>query len=105
MDKSDVIKLVKETPVRNEYKVLTTEKTEREVFCQVHTISQKEFFKAGEQGLKPQYRFTIANNADYEGEKLIIYNGKEYAVYRSFVKNTEAIELYVEEKVGINGEN
>lgn len=103
MDKSDVIKLVKETPTRNEYKVLTTIKTEREVYCQVHTISQKEFFKAGEQGLKPQFRFTIANSADYNGEKIVVYNGKEYAVYRTYIKDTEAIELYVEEKVGING--
>lgn len=102
MDKSDVIKLVKETPIRDEYKVLTVEKTEREVFCQVHSISQKEFFKAGEQGLKPQFRFTIANYADYQGEKIVVYHGVEHAVYRTYIRGTEEIELYAEEKVGLD---
>lgn len=103
MDKSDVIKLVAETPVRDGYKVLTVHKNEREVYCTVNRVTQTEFFKAGEQGLKPQYRFTIANTEDYQGEKVVVYRGKEYAVYRSYVKNTEAVELYVEEKVGVNG--
>ena len=106
MDKSDVIKLVKETPYRNEYGVLIPETSEREVFCNVKAINQNEFFKAGEIGLKPQFKFIIANAEDYEGEKLVIYQDKQYSIYRTYIKTTEAIELYVEEKVGVkNGTN
>ena len=40
---------------------------------------------------------------DYEDESIIEYNGKRYAVYRTFFSKTDTIELYVERKGGTNG--
>ena len=100
MDRSDVVFLIKETFDRDEYGVLKSEKTEREVFCNIGSISQKEFYRAGEQGLKPQYKITLSNAADYEGEELLKLHNKEYVIYRTYINKTEAIELYVTEKIG-----
>lgn len=40
---------------------------------------------------------------DYNGEKLVEYNGETYAVYRTYLAKNDTIELYVERKGGTNG--
>jgi hypothetical protein len=40
---------------------------------------------------------------DYNGEKLLVYNGQTYSIYRTFQGNTDIVELYVERKGGTNG--
>ena len=41
--------------------------------------------------------------ADYAGESVIEYEGKTYAVYRTYRTDADYIELYVERKGGTNG--
>ena len=40
---------------------------------------------------------------DYNGEKLLSYNGQTYSVYRTYQGKNDTIELYVERKGGTNG--
>jgi hypothetical protein len=43
---------------------------------------------------------------DYEGEKLLEYNGKEYSIYRTYCPHdSDDIELYVERKTGTDGKD
>lgn len=77
--------------------------TPRGVFVQMKSVTRTEFFDGGRNGLNPAYQFTIFN-ADYNGEKVIEYNGEQYGVYRTYVANTDYIELYVERKGGLNVE-
>lgn len=104
MDRSTVIKLIAETKTKNEYGVFETQTTSREVYAQVQSITRAEFFDAGRNGLNPEFEFTMFFG-DYEGEKLVEYNGNTYAVYRTYQGRNDTIELYVERKGGTNGSN
>lgn len=102
MDRSEVITLVSERKTQNDFGVWETTKTSRDVFCQVDSVTRSEFFEAGRNGLNPEFRFTMFAG-DYEGEQIVIYKGKSYGVYRTYIGRTDDIELYVERKGGTNG--
>lgn len=76
--------------------------TEREVYCQVDSISASEFFNAGRNGLNPSFRMSMFDG-DYFGETMLIYKGATYAIYRTYRRRDDVIELYVERKGGTNG--
>lgn len=102
MDRSDVITLIKETNVKNQYGVYEATTQSREIFCQVRSVTRTEFFEAGRNGINPEYQFTVFAD-DYEGEKTVVYRGKAYGVYRTYQSRTDTLELYVERKGGTNG--
>lgn len=77
--------------------------TPREVLCQVSSVTQSEFFEGGRNGLNPAFRFTVFHG-DYHDEVECKYNGKGYAIYRTYiVPGTDYIELYAERQGGTNG--
>lgn len=76
--------------------------TQRDIFCQVDSVSRAEFYSAGQAGLRPEYRF-IVFFGDYQGETRLIYNGVRYAVYRTYHARTDELELYVQREVGVHG--
>ena len=102
MDRSNVIKLLSATKTQDQFGVWRETITEREVFCQVDSVTQAEFFNGGRNGLNPEYRMTMFGG-DYAGETALIYDGKTYAVYRTYQRRDDTIELYVERKGGTNG--
>ena len=102
MDRSAVIELVCEEPVQDNYGVWITVQTKRVVFCQVDSVTRAEFFEGGRNGLNPEYKFTMFFG-DYHGEQTLIYEGRVYAVYRTFHGRNDTIELYAERKGGTNG--
>lgn len=73
----------------------------REVFAQVDSVTASEFFEGGRNGLNPEYRFTMFAY-DYNGERIVKYDGQFYAVYRTYFAKTDIIELYAERKGGTN---
>lgn len=102
MDRSEVITLLNPTKTQDSTGVWRTTYTETDVFCQVSSVSQSEFFEGGRNGLNPSYRFTVFF-ADYDNQPLIRYNGSTYSVYRTFHARTDILELYTERKGGTNG--
>lgn len=102
MDRSDIISLVSEKVVRDEYGVSHTEKTHREVFARVDSVTASEFFEGGRNGLNPEYRMTMFAG-DYAGERMVGYAGNTYAVYRTYQAGTDIVELYVQREGGTNG--
>lgn len=125
MDRSQVIKLISETRVQDENGVwrktgqsfwkdergyivtdeqhedITFQQNYRQVFCQVDSVTQTEFFEGGRNGLNPEYRFTMFAY-DYQDERTVEYNGRLYAIYRTYQPRTDIIELYAERKGGTN---
>ena len=91
----DVIYFVTESPEAHGVFNKPTE-TQRMCYCRVNSVTRSEFYRARENGIQPQLVFVISEYADYNGEKVIIYNGKRYRVIRSYVKN-HAVELTVGE--------
>ena len=102
MDRSNVIKLLSVTKTQNQFGVWQETITEKKVFCQVDSVSASEFFEGGRNGLNPEYRMTMFFG-DYSGETMLIYNGATYAIYRTYQRRDDNIELYVERKGGTNG--
>ena len=102
MDRSTVINLIKEEKTKNEYGVYETTRTARQVYCQVLSVTRSEFFDAGRNGFNPEFEFTMFFG-DYDGEKVVEYNGETYAVYRTYQGRNDTLELYVERKGGTNG--
>lgn len=102
MDRSEVITLLSTTKEQNEYGVWVETPSSRDVFCQVDSVTRAEFFDGGRNGLNPEFRMTMFFG-DYNGEQMLIYNGKSYSVYRTYQGRNDTIELYVERKGGTNG--
>lgn len=102
MDRSSIITLVKETKTQDTFGIWQKSETQRDVFCQVDSVTRAEFFEGGRNGLNPEYRFSMFF-ADYDGEEIAIYNNKRYAIHRVYHARTDVIELYAERKGGTNG--
>ena len=77
----------------------TETRTKTEIFGWVESVSMSEFYQAGMQGLKPDYKFTIWMQ-EYGGQEIIEYSDKIYKVYRTFRRSDGRIELYVTERKG-----
>ena len=99
-----VIVLVKERMERDDRGVLVKKDGAfREILCQVESITRSEFYEGGRNGLNPAFVFVVFAG-DYAGEEVCIYDGKRYAIYRTYRTNDDYMELYVERKGGTNGE-
>ena len=102
MDRSNVIKLISSTKTQDENGVWRETLSRRQVFCNVSSVTASEFFEGGRNGLNPEFRMTIFAG-DYQGETMLEFNGKTYAIYRTYLDRNDNLELYVERKGGTNG--
>lgn len=103
MDRSTPINLIAISYERDENGVRQRTETARTVCANVQSVTASEFFEGGRNGLNPEYRFTMFQY-DYESEPIVEYNGKRYAVYRTYIGRNDTIELYTERKGGTNGQ-
>lgn len=100
---NDVLKLITETKSKNELGIWQKTRTYTEVFCEVRSITRAEFFDAGRNGLNPDMSFLVFAG-EYSGEALVEYDGKTYAIYRTYRDlNSDYIELYAQREGGMNG--
>lgn len=95
----DEITLVKEVNTRDSIGMWSKTYEERDVLCEVHSVSRSEFFQAGQNGLTPEFEMTIFAD-DYQDERIVKYKGQTYGVYRTY-RRDDWIELYVERKAGL----
>lgn len=95
---SDVLYLISQTISVDDYGNEVSTETQRQVFCEVNSISQTEFYAAANTELNPEYRFDVFFG-DYNGEDVIEYQGNRYAIYRTY-RTGDTLELYCERKIG-----
>lgn len=93
--RSDVILLVSEDPEAHGVFERPSE-TERMVYCKVRSVGYTEYYKALANGIEPSFVFSLADAAEYQGEKVAIYQGRRYEIIRSYTEG-RGIELTVEE--------
>lgn len=101
MDRSTVINLIGMERTQDDHGVWRSSTTSRQVFAQVDSVTQREFYEAGRNGLNPEFKFTVFFD-DYQNEPVVEYNGQQYAVYRTYLTRNDKLELYVERKGGTN---
>ena len=92
--------LIGKTITMNSRKQEVETDTRTEIMALYESVSQSEFYKGGEAGLKPEFRLTTAI-IDYSGEKEVELDGKRYGIYRTFEVDKDYIELYCERKGGV----
>ena len=99
MDRSSVIYLVSETYEKNQYGVLIPTVTKRKVFANVTSVTATEWFEGGRNGLNPELRMRVFA-PEYHGEEVVQFNGKYYAIYRTYMARDDVLDLYVERTKG-----
>lgn len=79
--------------------------TNRQVYVQPRGVYQSELYNAGQLGLQPSITLTLTNRADYNGEKILEFEGKLYNVIRTdWTAQRDAISLICEERTGEDGQ-
>lgn len=96
----DVLILISHEQKQDDCGVQRSQEQRRQIFCKVQSASRAEFFAGGQNGLSPEFQFTVFP-ADYAGEAELEFHGKRYAVYRTFRRSDDCLELYVQRKGGV----
>jgi len=88
------------TITRDEYGNPVTTIEETEVFVQPRGVYQSEFYNAAQLGLKPSLTLMLTNREDYNGQKYLEFEGKEYEVIRTdWNAQRDGLSLICEERV------
>lgn len=99
MVRADVVILYGETPRAHgvlDDPILTS----RTVYCEVKSVSQTEAYQARATGLSPEYRLVLSHSFEYKGEKLCEFRGIQYNIIRTYVNESDGIELTVQRVEG-----
>lgn len=99
MDRSRVLSLISASYTADEIGQRVAVETSRDVFCNVQSVSRAEFYAGGEAGLRPSYVATVFRY-DYDGEQVAELDGVRYSIYRTYERQDEQIELYLEPRKG-----
>ena len=88
------------TPIYDQYGNETMPEIRTNVFVQPRGVYSSEFYQAAQTGLHPSITFEMTNRADYDGEKLIEWNGKVYTIIRvDWTAQRDNIRLICEERI------
>ena len=88
------------TPTFDEYGNEVDNITETTVFVMPRGVYNAEFYNAAQLGLHPSITFELTNKADYHGEKVIEWEGRDYNVIRTdWNAQRDKISLICEERV------
>lgn len=99
MNLAEKISLITKTYTQDDIGEWVETETKTDVFARVESISMSEFYQAGMQGFKPEYRMTVWMN-EYSGQDILEYQSKIYTIYRTYRTDEGRIELYVTERKG-----
>ena len=94
MVRATTIKLLGESPAAHGV-FEAPDESENEVFAEVLTASQNEFYRARQNGLEPDLVFKLTDYGDYNGEKVLVYDEKRMRVIRTYIQE-EALFIVAE---------
>ncbi len=92
----DIVTLVREDPRAHGVKDKPS-LIKRQVRCFARSVGMQERYQAMANGLNPSIVLELRTAADYCGEKIAIYKGKQLRVVRTY-QTGRGIELTVEEE-------
>lgn len=84
----------------DQYGNATKAVTEKTVYVQPRGVYSSEFYNAAQLGLKPSVTLFITNREDYDGQKELTFQGRDYTVIRAdWNAQRDGISLICEERV------
>jgi len=101
MNQAIKISLISKVYTTNEIGVPVATETKKAVYAIEFSIGQTEFYKAGQQGLKPMACFAV-RSAEYGGQEELESNGERLTIYRTYQRTDGRTELYVKRRKGVN---
>ena len=99
MVRADVCKLITEAPKAHGI-FETVEETERKVYCTVKSVGQSEVYQAQAAGLNPELKLILAHYFEYKGEKIAEFHGERYRILRTYINESDQIELTIQKETG-----
>lgn len=92
-------KLVVETKSKDSVGQTVTTKTYKTVIGSLSSVYEREFYQAEQFGIRAEGCIETCA-FDYDGERKVIIDNKEFSIYRTYMRGTDRIELYYGERVG-----
>lgn len=74
-----------------------------DIIAEVREVTQSEFMQGKQDGLSPAFVFRVSSFI-YSGQKIVMFMGDRYSIYRTYHPDENYIELYAEREVGATGE-
>lgn len=90
---ADVAYLISEELELNEIGDSVGDEIRRPVFVDVQSIGLKRKMEALTAGLKIDFKFVLADKAEYQNEEIIEYNGSRYNIISTYINDAHQIEL------------
>lgn len=99
MIRADVVTLLSDTPKAHGVfdPVIADERT---VYCEVKSVSQNEVYQARATGLNPELRLVLSHSFEYQGEKRCVFRSVNYQIIRTYMNESDGIELTVQREEG-----
>ena len=94
----DTVDLITVAQTQDADGYMTDVETSRTVYADVNNATRQEFYEAYKAGLQIALSMTIRYE-DYEGEKLVEFDGKRYKVERLYSSDRERMELNCSEVI------
>ena len=76
------------------------EETKRTVYCTIKSIGMQEAYQAMGIGLNPELKVVLAHDFEYGGERLCEISGQRYRILRTYITETDGIELTLQREAG-----
>lgn len=94
------LKLITQTASIDAIGQLIYSESEKELICEVKSVSRSEFIEGRQAGLDPAFVFLVSVFG-YNGERIVEYKGERLVVERTYQADENFIELHVGREVGI----
>jgi len=99
MMKANVVDLIQVSPEASGVGTEPTE-TKRTVYCTIRSIGMQEAYQAMGVGLNPELKVILAHDFEYGGEGLCEVCGVRYRILRSYITETDGVELTLQREAG-----
>ena len=99
MEKIGTMFLIRTEYTLDAYGVKRKTETKRKLRCAISSVYGYESYNGKVAGVKPEMRL-IVRATEYHDEEVLEYRGVRYSIYRTYLRNDERIELYVQKDVG-----
>lgn len=101
MNQSVKVSLISKQYSINAIGVTQVTESKTEVFAQKYSVSQNEFFQAGQEGFKPSAVYAV-RTMEYDGQDELEDNSERKYIYRTFERSDGRVELYTRGRKGTN---